>query len=143
MANCVSVLPALPQQEAGNVSSLSPAAFFKPPQPASEMFQIPQSPSSSLVSSCKKQEGRQTIKEKEKTQTTEREWSQTEIRVMIELILFLHCGFVFQCPTACGVCKRSAWCLYVIIKDVFCLSFVVEVCFVFSVLATYPVSVSK
>lgn len=56
---------------------------------------------------------------------------------------FLYCGFVFQHPTACSVCKRSVWCLYVIIKDVFCLSFVVEVCFVFSVLATYPVSVSN
>lgn len=33
--------------------------------------------------------------------------------------------------------------MYVIIKDVCCLSFVVEVCFIFSALATYPVSLNN
>lgn len=63
---------------------------------------------------------------------------------MIEVIGLFFFFFVIRLRvSACCVCKRSAWCLYVIIKDVFCLSFVVEVCFVFSALATYPVSVSN
>lgn len=85
MTNFVSVPPALPQPEAGNVSSLSPAAFFKPPQPARRMLQIPQSPSSSLVSSYKKIRGRETVEEKEQTQPqTENQRSRGEIKVKIK-----------------------------------------------------------
>lgn len=41
------------------------------------------------------------------------------------------------------VCKCSLWCLHAIVKDALCFYFVVEVCFVSSVLATYRVSVSN
>lgn len=42
-----------------------------------------------------------------------------------------------------SVCKCSLWCLHVIVEDLLCFDFVVEVCFVSSALAAYPVSVSN
>ena len=97
MTNPVFVPPALLQRESGNVSSLSPAAFlfffFKPPQPARGMLQIPQSPSSSLVSSCKKLEwGRQEIKiqERERDKSFPLNW--------YDFLFFLFVGLVYSIP---------------------------------------------
>lgn len=62
-----SVLLDLLQRECGNIFPFLSLQFFsKPPQLAKRMLQIPQSPSPSLVSSCRKDRNGDTIKDYEK-----------------------------------------------------------------------------
>lgn len=105
--------------------SLSCNILLKSPQAVRRMFEIPQTPSSSGVFIKKKKVCKKFQKRKKKKKVCQ--------NCSIGWVLMSYSEYVCMC-------KRSPWCLF---KDVICFPLVVEVCFVFLELETYPVSVSS